>query len=429
MKTMAFQQDLEDFSQAFLNRCTRCGKCFEACPIVEHTSARGKDPKAITAAVCDALAGGALLPEAASWAECCTGSGRCNDACPEGLNFRVAIGIVNARVKAEKARVDPTLVPNFYKRMSQTIRLLAGLQVPPDTVDDIAAGRARAHDRSDVVLYLGCNVLRNSNIFLAAMDVFDALGLEYAVLGGVANCCGVIHFKLQGDVAGADAIGTHTIEKLAAFAPRSVVTWCPTCQLHLGETRGGHTRYPFELIHVSAFLARHRDRLASRFVVPINRRVALHAHVGVPGVVESVRAILSAIPSLTLVEVPAAVEAAQLAYTCGPGALGVIPAVQRAAHQKLLDGCRDKGVEGLVDLYHTCHRLLCGREREYPFEIRNWITLVAEAMGLESRADLFKRYKTSGDVEQVLREAKDLVAQHQLDPDEVRQFLYAMMET
>lgn len=424
-----FERHLEGVTRAFLGACTRCGKCFEVCPIVEFTAAQGRNPEAMTAALCDFLGGGPLLPEVASWAESCTGSARCNEACPERLDFRVAIGIVNTRVKALKVQKDPATVPNFYKRMSQTIRLLAGLQVPPETLAGITAGRTRAQPPAEIVLYLGCNVLRNPNIFLAAMDVFDALGLDYAVLGGVANCCGVIHYKLQGDVPGADAIGSGTVQKLGAFHPRTVVTWCPTCYLHLAETRGDGARQGFEIVHISTFLARRLDRVARRFVAPIKKRAALHAHTGVPGVAESVQALLSAIPGLTLVEVPAAVQGAQMAYACGPGALGLIPAAQQRVYRELLEGCRAAGVDIMVDLYHTCHRLLCGMERDYPFEIANWITLVARAMGLEPRADLFKRYKIYGDVERVLEEAKDLVAQHQLDPDEVRKFLYAMMDT
>lgn len=421
-----FQRYLQNVCQDFRDRCTRCGKCFEVCPIVEFTSAQDRKPEEVTAAVCAFLGGGDLLPEVASWAERCTGSARCNQACPEGLNFRLAIGIVNTRVKALKASVEPTTVPNYYKRMSQTVRLLVGLQVPPETLAGIAAGRARAQASAEIVLYLGCNVLRNPNIFLAAMDVFDALGFDYAVLGGVANCCGVVHFKMQGDISGSDVLASGTLEKLRGFNPGTVVTWCPTCQLHFTETRGGYAQYPFEIIHISNFLARHLRLLRPRLVAPINKRVALHEHAGVPGVAESVRAVLSAIPGLTLVEVP---KAASVAYTCGPGALGLIPALQQQVYGELLEGCRAQGIDLLVDLYHTCHRLLCGVEREYSFEITNWIPLVATAMGLEPHADLFRRYKSYGDVERVLEEAKELVAQHRLDPDEVREFLYAMMDT
>ncbi len=426
METKGFERHLEDVTQTFLDRCTRCGKCFDACPIVGFTSARGNKSEEITAALCNFLGGGALLPEVASWAESCTGSAQCNEACPEGLNFRVAIGIANTRVKALKASADPTKVPNFFKRMSQTIRLLAGLQVPPETLAEIAAGRARAQGSADIVFYLGCNVLRNPNIFLAAMDVFDALGLDYAVLGGVANCCGVIHFKMQGEISGSDAIGSNTLKTLRTFNPSTVVNWCPTCQLHLTETRDGYTQYPFEVVHISNFVSRRLDLLTPRFAVPINKRVALHEHFGVPGVVESVRAILSAIPGLTLVEVP---QTADMAYSCGPGALSLLPEAQQKVYREHLEGCRVQGIDILVTLYHTCHRLLCGMERDYPFEITNWITLVAEAMGLESHPDLFKRYKIYGDVERVVEEAKDLVAQNRLDSDEVRDFLYAMMDT
>ena len=58
-------------------------------------------------------------------------------------------------------------------------------------------------EHHDVVLYLGCNVLRTSHMVRTVTAIFDRLGLDYVAVGGPTYCCGIQHHK-QGDVASAD---------------------------------------------------------------------------------------------------------------------------------------------------------------------------------------------------------------------------------
>jgi heterodisulfide reductase subunit D len=59
-------------------------------------------------------------------------------------------------------------------------------------------------------------------------------GLQLPREGGPANCCGVFQFR-AGDLGNAGRIGVNTVEGFAATGVSRVLTWCPTCNIQLGE--------------------------------------------------------------------------------------------------------------------------------------------------------------------------------------------------
>ena len=73
----------------------------------------------------------------------------------------------------------------------------------------------------------------------------------------------------------------------------------------------------------------------------------------------------------------------------------------------------------LAGIYHACHRELCSHERDWPFEVVNFLELVGESMGLY-RPDLFKRMKLMQDVDAILADAAPMIAAHGLDLEEAR---------
>ena len=73
----------------------------------------------------------------------------------------------------------------------------------------------------------------------------------------------------------------------------------------------------------------------------------------------------------------------------------------------------------LADIYHSCHRELVVAEREYPFAVQNFISLVGEAMGL-TRQDLYKRLMLYQEIEQVLAETMPNIRANHLPTDLVQ---------
>ncbi len=92
---------------------------------------------------------------------------------------------------------------------------------------------------------------------------------------------------------------------------------------------------------------------------------------------------------------------------------------KREVHFDQLAAAEAAGVTTLAGIYHACHRELCSHERDWPFEVVNFMELLGQSMGLE-RPDLFKRLKIMQDVDAVIAETHDMIAAQGLDLDDVR---------
>jgi len=291
--------------------------------------------------------------------------------------------------------------------------VLSRLQLPADFVARVTRS-AHASDgpAPEVVLYLGCNVMKTPHIALLCMDVLDRIGARYTVFGGPANCCGVIQFR-AGDLKTAGRVGSNTVAGFAATGASKVLTWCPTCNIQLGEIVMPTAPPAFALDHVVPYIAARLDQLTPHFVHRVDKRVALHEHPGVGGVTEGVLKILGAIPGLTIVDL----ARPRVGYMCN--SLAPVPAYKRTLHAQELGAAEAAGVDALVGIYHACHRELCAHETTYPFRIVNFLELVGEAMGID-RPDLFKQWKTMQDVDRVLADSAAQIAAANLDLETVR---------
>ncbi len=409
MDALTFDQALRLQTEDILGRCTRCGACAEICPMPAPAGLNTSDPKALTAGILSLLQGG-VHADARRWAEVCSGSGHCIPACPHGVNPRLMLAL--ARVATQAA------IPSSDKRqtgfirfgaMTKGVRVLSRLQLPPDTL-------ARFADRDEpapqVVFYTGCNVMKTPHIALLALDIMDAMGIRYRVLGGPSACCGVLQFG-AGDLPTAGRVAGRTIDRLAAAAPRAL-SWCPTCQVQLTEVAAPiRPDAPLDMVPFVRFLAEHLDALRPLLRHRVEKRVGLHEHPGNAGVPEAARAILCAIPGLDFVDL----KQPSVGYMCNK--LAPLPGFKQDLHRDQLQAAADAGVTTLAGIYHACHRELCSHERDWPFEVVNFLELVGESMGLH-RPDLFKRLKIMQDVDAVLTDAAWAIESNGLDIDAAR---------
>jgi heterodisulfide reductase subunit D len=416
----AFVASLETRARDIVDHCSRCGRCVEVCPTAGPAEVDRRDPPAVVAQVLELLRGaGDPASAGARWAETCTGSGACRAACDDGVNPRFMLALARVRLNERRAsEARRATGQKAFHTMSRGVKVLSRLQLPADVVGHVTrAARADESLAPDVVMYLGCNVLKTPHIALLCLDVLDRLGTRYAVFGGPANCCGVLQFR-AGDTATAGRVGGSTVAGFAATGAPRVLTWCPTCNIQLGEIVMPALNPGFALEHVVPYIADRLERLRPQLVHPVPRRVALHEHPGVPGVTEGVLKILGAIPGLEVVDL----AQPRVGYMCN--SLAPVAAFKRALHAQELAAAEAAGVDSLVGIYHACHRELCAHEATLPFRIVNFLELVGEAMGIE-RPDLFKQWKMMQDVDRVLAELGDQVEREGLDPEAVREVMVA----
>src|ERR1700712_3543842 len=411
MDALPFDQALDLQVAEILDRCTSCGACAEICPMPAPAGLEPSAPKTLTAGILTILRGGAH-EDASRWAAICSGSGHCIPACQHGVNPRLMLAL--ARV-ADLGRDAPAARRQTgftrFGAMTKGVRVLSRLQLPPETlarlqgnVDDDAA--------PEIVFYTGCNVMKTPHIVLLALDIMDAMGVRYRVIGGPSACCGVLQFG-AGDLTTSGRVAYRTIDRLAAAAPRAL-SWCPTCQIQLTEI-AAPTRpdSPLDMAPFVRFLAERLDVLRPLLKHRVEKRVGLHEHPGNAGVPEAAQAILRAIPGLDFVDL----EQPRIGYMCNK--LTPLPAFKQDVHRNQLQAAADAGVSTLAGIYHACHRELCSHERDWPFEVVNFLELVGESMGLH-RPDLFKRLKIMQDVDAILLDTLPLLATNGLDLEEAR---------
>jgi Fe-S oxidoreductase len=275
----------------------------------------------------------------------------------------------------------------------------------------------RDGERHDVVLYLGCNVLRTSHMVQTVGAIFDRLGLDYVAAGGPMYCCGIQHHR-RGQEASGERYANHTIELLQKMAPREVVMWCPSCIQFYDEVL--QADLPFPKRHAAEFLAERLERGEITFTQPVEATVALHYHrateprrrEGMAG-----RRLLEAVPGLTVVDFE---PDARWGRTCTPALqteLGM-----DVWRQMVLDDADQAiaaGATHMAGIYHGCHRELCRFEAERPLVFEHYLTLFARGLGIEFE-DTYKKYMAWGDPDRIMEDATPCMAANGVDSDKAR---------
>ena len=407
-----------------LDACTRCGKCVAACPMVEPAGLDPAKGPAIVNGVLDLLAGGPGTADAERWAQVCTNSGKCIRACDYGVNPRFMVNMARIAVKAKLGDAAVRRAgQQYFSTMNRGTRLISRMQLAPEVLARLNPPLRRAGEYSgqpDIVFYTGCNVIKTPHIPLLVLEVLDAIGVSYEVIGGAATCCGIQHFK-QGDAKTAGQISFNTIERLARPGASRVIAWCPSCQIQIGEFalpayRQSFGETPFDMNPLAEFLAERIEDLRPLFVHPVRKRVALQERAALPGVMAAVKRLLSAIPGLEVVELEVPIVSTQASH------LAVLPKFKAELRQREFQAAAAAGVTTFASIFHNCHRELVTFQPQVSFELINFMELIGESMGLNI-PDLYKRLRLMGDIDTMIADSADLIARHGLDLDELRDAL------
>jgi Fe-S oxidoreductase len=429
MNDISFETALSGRVDHMLDACTRCGKCVEVCPSVRPAGIIDASPKDIISGVLDILRTGQGHETSRKWATSCMLSGERIKACDYGVNPRFLLAM--ARVAMAKAENE---LPNLRRQgvekfhdLSRDVTVLSRLQLDGEVLERLgqkSASVSRPDEAPDFVFYTGCNVLKTPHIALLALDIMDALGVTYRVMGGPTHCCGIMQLR-AGDVEMSGRMGSSTMEKLSHTKSGQVISWCPSCYVQFTETtlptieRQRGLR-PFEMTPFMRFLSGRLGQLTPHLRRRVEMRVALHKHPGVAGIMEAAADVLRAVPGVEIVDLK------QPAVGLQSVNLGVLPAFKRELQLNELQAACDAGVDALVAVYHSDHRELCAHERDWPFRIINILEIVGESMGLH-QDDRFKQLKIMQDADQIVAECHDLIAQHAIDAETARNVVVKAM--
>ena len=392
--------------EAIATACTSCGKCVEICPVTPFTDVGPDDGPRVVDGILALFRDDAQLEEPGrTWSHKCNGCGICIPACPEGVNPRRMVMLANT-LEAKQG----SLTPELFRKMSRAIRIMAAMQLVPEEFDRLLR-IPKARD-VPVVFYLGCNPIRTPHLLFNAMYILDAMEVDYEVVGGPGACCGIIHSKWEGTFEKGEQVTDGTLDRFEDYQPQHVLSWCPSCVLHLGETMQGFRETSFEFDHVTRYLIDHADDLTRQFIQPVRRRVVLHAHEGMLEVGDRVASMLSAIPGLTLVE-----TMLEPGYTCGGSGADRSPELKALKREELLQRLEADDVDTLVTLYHGCHAQLASQEARGHVDVVNWTDLLVEAMGQQPHDDISKRYRMQDDWDLLLNEGEIYLRANGVDVD------------
>ena len=391
------------------DECTACGLCAKVCPAVRESSLSSYTPRQIQLHVRKHLQSGTGSPLVRQRAESCLECFGCLSVCPQGLMPMHVLQSIRAELSGGGEYEDPAGAESGW-------RIMAAAQTRPQDYRRIFASPAKAS--ADTVFFPGCNVYKQPDKLLSALDLLDLIGDDYAFLPGLENCCGNV--DLEGDRL--DRAGDRAdklIERLASFNPKQVVLWCPTCHCLFSGLYARWKNLPFKVVSFTRHLADNMGRLD--LTRPDNRKVTLHeacksALTGAD--LSGPRDVLKGL-GLDLEEMP---RSGERAVCCGGGAVGEFAFLLDRLRDSRLDEAAAVGASTLVDVCHYCHVVFAAHAERHGIDLVNYVTLAARAAGLE-RNDLYLRWKSWADVDRIMDDAASNIAAGPFSVEQTRRVM------
>ncbi|MDD1764980.1 MAG: (Fe-S)-binding protein [Methanomassiliicoccales archaeon] len=276
-----------------LEYCIRCGFCKANCPSFKQigwdsASARGR----MTAI--KAMMRGEIDPDEgfAKRLFTCTTCGDCELHCPPGVKTVEAIEAARAEL------VDRGLGSEKHKKILQRIRE----EHNPYGEKNADKNRFRRDaEGADVLYFMGCTApFRSPNTVIATMDILDAAGVKYKVIGEDEWCCGSV-LRRTGFVDEAEKLREHNVEQFKRSGVKTVVTSCAGCFRAIKKEYGIED---IEILHITQYV----DKLIDEGLLKLRKsreKVTYHdpCHLGKHmGVYDAPRNVLRKVATLVEME-------------------------------------------------------------------------------------------------------------------------------
>jgi len=414
---------------AFLDECTACGQCVEACPLLGRGVLSDADATEIAEGRLDLLRGDGFSDQAYLFARACLRCSACDQDCPAELDpkqLNIACRIEAARRGGEISRTyrehTQQLRSFLPDNPANPFRLLHALQARPDEIvwyGDLPDNPPRA----DVVLFLSCIGMARVDHILTLVDLLTHAKIRFVAIGGLDFCCGMLD-TLAGDL---DTANKH-LERLAAsvahFGASELVTDCPSCYGWFRDlTQTGPL--PFRFRHTTQLLAENLESLPPR--QPGQGRVVVQdaCHYGrFPDEHQPTRDLVRAIPGFELVEMP---RSRENTVCCGSPASGFQPELAGELRNERAEEAATSGADLIVAPCSGCVTNLGPAASTRGMSTENVVTLLARKMGIAHENRLGKLLASRTPAE-LLSKASGCLWEQTHSHAEIERFVAGLLE-
>jgi heterodisulfide reductase subunit D len=361
-----------------MEACTACGVCLKTCPIFTQGRYKDQKPREIMLKVLDLINNDKHSEEAAYTVLTCTSCGECTSRCPEKL-----IPLLLFRAGVEKLSEIGKAPP----RVSDFTQLLSVIQTKPSDASWLDKTPEDFH-RVDIVMFPGCDSIRAPHEILTHIDILEKININFVTLWNEDLCCGFKGYSVN-DFEKGDQLAKNLISAIEAFRPKTLLLPCAQCYFQFARTISKLFSFSFEFIYFPQFLSQNLDRI--KFGRKINKVVTYHDSCKIARAVrdfDTIRELLKKIPGIKLVEME---RNREKSICCGGLNNFSYPELTSKMGEDRLDQAVKVGADILVTDCTLCYSMYAIREDFYPFEVKHYSAVIAEAMGIKPREDTYKK--------------------------------------
>jgi Fe-S oxidoreductase/nitrate reductase gamma subunit len=323
-----------------LDACTRCGRCQDQCPAYlsekpltpkklvqdlknhlqsEENILLGKNGKAEGKQGLTPLIGSAITADEL-WS--CTSCMACMEQCPvfveqipKVVDLRRYLVMMESSFPAEVAGVFRNMEVNSNPwgiGLASRGDWAKSLNVPI---------LSEAEDKDiDILYYVGCSGSfddRNKKVAVAFVQVLQAAGVRFAILGAEEKCCGDSARRMGNEYL-FQQLAQENIEAMKKYGVKKIVTTCPH-GYNIIKNEYPQLGGTFEVYHHSEFIARLIAEGRLPLVNPVDQRITYHdsCYLGRYNALYSEpRKVITSIPGAGLIEMD---RTGERSFCCGAG--------------------------------------------------------------------------------------------------------------
>ena len=288
-----------------LMTCTYCGFCKSVCPVFEDIKwdssvARGRAILAYGLLNKDIPADDSVIENIYQ----CTTCKDCERRCPSNIEV---VDIV------ENCRRDLVAAGKMLPKHRRVVDSIVKLGNPYGEKRSVVETLGKDPRRAKVGYFVGCtSAYRNRSIADATLSILEKSGVDYTLVDEV--CCGSVMQRVGWNENDLSSLMERNIKAIEETGVDEVIFSCAGCFRMFKEEYPKHVEVPFEVLHVSEFLADRELKLS-----PLAKKVTYHdpCHLGRHcDVYDPPRRLLSKVPDLDLKEMPRSKDTSRC---CGGG--------------------------------------------------------------------------------------------------------------